>query len=353
MQESIIEVAVVGVGHLGKEHARILAAMPGVRLAGVVDPNLGQAEAVAARVGAPAFADMTPLLGRISAAVVAAPTAHHHAVGLRLLDAGVALLIEKPLASTFQQGLDLAQAARRKGVALQVGHIERFNPAFEELAALPLRPRYIVAERHGGFTGRSMDVGAVLDLMIHDIDLVLALVGGPVVRVEALGAALLGGHEDMAQARVTFAGGCVADLSACRVSPEVTRRMRVWGPEGYASIDFGTKKLTLMQPGAELAGVDSRRLAPEQGAAIKAGLFTRYVESAEIDCSKRHAADQLTRELQDFVSCVRAGLRPRVDGDAGLAALGLACRVVESLRQGTPPAPSARLFVPPASGVAA
>src|SRR5262249_19719609 len=130
------------------------------------------------------------------------------------------------------------------------GHIERFNPAFEELKALPLRPRYIQADRMGGFTGRSMDVGAVLDLMIHDLDLVLSLVGGPVVRVEAVGAALLGGNEDMAQARVTFASGCVADLSACRVSPEVARQMRVWGPEGYACADFATRKLTLMQPAA-------------------------------------------------------------------------------------------------------
>lgn len=345
---SELRVAVVGVGHLGKEHARVLAGLPGARLVGVVDPNRAQAEAVASRTNTTAHTDYRALLGQIDAAVVAAPTAHHHAVALDLIKAGVALLVEKPLASTFEQGLDLAQAAARRKLVLQVGHIERFNPAFEELTKLPLRPKYIQAERLGGFTGRSMDVGAVLDLMIHDLDLVQALVGGPVLRVEAVGAALLGGNEDMAQARVTFAGGCVADLSACRVSPEVSRRMRVWGPEGYACADFASRKLTLMQPAAALAGLDSRRLSAEQVASLKAGLFDRYLEATEVDCSRRYTADQLTRELVEFVECVQSGRPPRVDGESGLAALHLASRVLEALNKGGPAVPAARLFTPAA-----
>jgi predicted dehydrogenase len=351
--QPVIDVAVIGVGHLGKEHARILSGLPGTRLAGVVDPNLAQARAVAERVGTAAHADVTPLLGSIQAAVVAAPTSLHHAIGLRLLDAGVSLLIEKPLALTTQQGRDLTEAARRNGLTLQVGHIERFNPAFELLASLPFVPRYITAERHGGFTGRSMDVGVVLDLMIHDLDLILALAGSPVARVEAMGAALLGGHEDLAQARVTFASGCVADLTACRVSPEGARRMRAWGPEGYVGVDFGTKKVTLMQPGQALTGIDSRRMSQEQAQAVKAGLFTRYVEATEADCSQRHAEDQLTRELRDFVECVRTGRRPRVDGEAGLAALDLACQITGCLRAAPMPTPLGRLFTPPLPRAAA
>jgi predicted dehydrogenase len=331
---SDLPVAVVGVGHLGKEHARILATLPGVRLVGVVDPNAEQAEGVAARTGTTAYTSLRALLGEVRAAVIAAPTAHHHAVARELLDAGVSLLVEKPLAASIEQGYEIVQTARRKGVVLQVGHIERYNPAFEELKALPLRPRYVQAERHGGFTGRSMDVGAVLDLMIHDLDLVLSLVSTTAVRIEAMGAALLGGNEDMAQARVTFADGCVADFSACRVSPEVARRMRVWAPEGFAAVDFATRRVSLMWPTAALRGLDSRRLAAEQAAALKTGLHGRFVEAEERDCSKRHGADQLTRELQEFVHCVRTGARPRVDGEAGLAALGLACRVVEALRAG-------------------
>ena len=322
---SRLPVAVIGVGHLGKEHARILASLPEAELVGVVDPDLAQAEAVAGRVGTRAYADFRPLLRQIRGAVVAAPTAHHHAVALRLLEAGVPVLVEKPLASTFEQGLDIVQAARRSGTVVQVGHIERFNPAFEELKALPIRPRYISAERHGGFTGRSGDVGVVLDLMIHDLDLVLALAGSPVLRVEAIGAALLGGNEDMAQARVTFADGCVADLSACRVAPEPARRMRVWGAEGYAGVDFGTRTLTLLQPGESLRGIDSRRLSPEAAASLKADLFTRHVQAQTVDCSKRHAADQLTRELQEFVECARTGPHPEGGwrGGPGGAGAGL------------------------------
>ncbi|MBY0230794.1 MAG: Gfo/Idh/MocA family oxidoreductase [Gemmataceae bacterium] len=327
-----LPVAVIGVGHLGKEHARILASLPECELVAVVDPDAAQGEAVAARAGTRHLPDWRPLLGTIRAAVVAAPTAHHHAVACKLLEAGVACLVEKPLASTFEQGLDIVQAARRGKAALQVGHIERFNPAYEELKALAIRPRYIVAERHGGYTGRSGDVGAVLDLMIHDLDLVLDLAGSPVVRVESLGAALLGGHEDMAQARVTFADGCVADLSACRVAPEASRRMRVWGPEGYAGIDFGTKALTAMVPEPSLRGIDSRRLSPGAAAALKADLWTKHVRTETRDCAKKHEQDQLTRELLDFASSVRDSRKPRVDGEAGLAALGLACRIAEGLR---------------------
>lgn len=330
-----LPVAVVGVGHLGKEHARILAALPEAELVGVADPNAAQAQAVAQRCGTAAYPDHRELLGRARAAVIAAPTAFHHRVALDFLSAGIPVLIEKPIASDLAQADELVRLGQETGALIQVGHIERFNPAFEELHARPLRPRYLSSERCGPFSGRSTDVGVVLDLMIHDIDLVLALARSPVARVEAMGVSVLGGHEDVAQARVTFADGCVADLAASRVHPEPVRRMRAWGAEGYAGIDFATRQVTFLQPGDALrrGRIDSRRLDPAALAGLKAELFTHYVQAEQLDVSKRHAADQLTRELLEFVSCVRAGRSPRVDGAAGRDALAVARQILESIRE--------------------
>jgi predicted dehydrogenase len=332
-----LPVAVVGVGHLGKEHARILASLPQVELVGVVDARPEQAEQVAERCGTTAYTDHRGLLQRVAAAVVAVPTGQHHAVAADFLEQGVALLVEKPLAASLEQADDLVQRARRNNAILQVGHIERFNPAFEELQRCPLRPRYICCERRGGFTGRSVDVGVVFDLMIHDLDLVLSLVGSAVVQVEALGVAVLGGHEDIAQARLTFANGCVADLSACRVSPGVARRMQVWGAEGYAAIDFTTRRLSLIQPSEEFlglvreGGLDPRRLDAPGLASLKADLYGRYLQTLERECNR--PGDQLTRELEHFVGCVQTGQPPCVDGAAAREAIALATRIVESLRR--------------------
>ena len=361
-----LPVAVVGVGHLGKEHARILSSMPGVQLVAVIDPNLAQAEGVATRCNTRALADYRAILGSIEGAVIAAPTCHHHAVARDFLRGGVGLLVEKPLASNPEQARELVEIAKANRATLQVGHIERFNPAFEELQSRDLAPRYIVCERYSGFSGRSTDVGVVLDLMIHDIDLVLALVRSPVAGVEAMGVSVLGGNEDMVQARVRFENGCVADLTASRVHPEPLRRMRVWGAEGYAGVDFAKRTLSLMQPGDHLrqGRIDMSRLDPATVASLKTELFGRHVHTTEVDCSTRHERDQLTRELDDFVGCLRTGSAPRVGGEAGAEALELASRILTSLGahqwegmiNGAVgphqfPAIAGRLFAPPDRGM--
>jgi predicted dehydrogenase len=329
-----LAMAVVGVGHLGKEHARILAALPEVELVGVADPNAAQAESVAQSCGTKAHTDHRSLIEHVHAAVIAAPTLFHHSVARDFLCAGVALLIEKPLASNLAQAEELVRLAKAQQTLIQVGHIERFNPAFEEVQTRPIRPRYIACERCGGFTGRSTDVGVVLDLMIHDLDLVLALTRSPVARVEALGMAVLGGHEDIAQARVTFANGCVADLSASRVHHESSRRMRMWSSEGFVSVDFARRQVTFTQPGDALrqGRIDSRRLDPATLASLKNELFTSHLPSLEVDASGRYAEDQLTRELIEFVGCVQSGRSPRVDGSAGRDALALASLVLDRIR---------------------
>ena len=243
-----LRLAVIGVGHLGKEHARILAGMPDVELVGVADVNRDQADAIAQRHATRAYGDYQLLLSLVDAAVVVVPTTYHHAVAGCFLRRGIATLVEKPLAMNLAQARDLEKLARDHQVLLQVGHIERFNPAFEELQSRPLRPKFIASERLSPFSGRSADIGVVLDMMIHDLDLVLALVRSPVRSVQAVGIAVLGGHEDVAHAHLVFENGCVATLSASRVSPTTVRRMHLWGAEGFAGVDFAQRRLRLTQP---------------------------------------------------------------------------------------------------------
>ena len=326
-----LRMGVVGVGHLGKEHARILSTLPDVELVGVADPHAAQAESVALRCNTRAYPGHLPLVPLVDAAVIAAPTFAHHAIASDFLSRGVPVLVEKPLTVDPAQADELVALAERRGLVLQVGHIERFNPAFEAMQRLPLQPKYIHSERCGGFTGRSTDVGVVHDLMIHDLDLIQALVRSPVRSVEALGAVVLGGCEGLAQARIVFADGCVADVRASRVHPTAARRMQVWAPEGFVGADLARRTLSLTQPAAHLrqGRLDSRRLDAAATASLKAELFGRHLQVRELECGA--VSDQLTRELQEFVNCVRMGLRPRVDGPAGRDAVALAGRVLEAM----------------------
>jgi predicted dehydrogenase len=360
-----LRLGVIGVGHLGKEHARILAGMPDVELVGVADALPGQAEAIAQRCGTRAFVDHRALVPLVDAAAVVVPTVHHYQVARDFLMRGIPLLIEKPLTNEVADAEELVALAAAKNVVLQVGHIERFNPAFEELQRRPLRPKLVSCERYSGFSGRSTDIGVVLDLMIHDIDLLLALVRAPVRSVEALGVAMLGGQEDMAQARLVFENGCVANLNSSRLHPTPLRRMNIWGPEGVAVVDFAKRHLTLHQPARHVAqrGFDVGRLDGLALQRFRAELFTRHVETQEVDCN---AGDQLTNELQDFLRAVRTNSRPRVDGQAGRDAVAVAARILDSLRRHAwegdangpvgpwdVPAPRGALFLPPAEQEAA
>jgi predicted dehydrogenase len=325
-----LRLGVIGVGHLGKEHARILSGLPGVTLAGVAEVNALQAEMVAQRCGTKAYTDYRSLLTEIDAAVVAVPTTQHFAVASHLLARGIPTLVEKPLAANLEEADALLAMSRKHGAMLQVGHIERFNPAVEALQARPLTPKYVQSERRGGYSGRSTDVGVVLDLMIHDIDLLLALVRSCVREVSALGISVLGGHEDMATARIVFESGCVADLHASRLAASPLRRMRAWGPEGFAEVDFAKRKLTLVQPSMTLCEhrAGTRPFAAATMATLKQDLFGRHLQSLHLDGDAR---DQLTCELHEFVHCVRTGEQPRAGGEEGRAALALAARVLESI----------------------
>src|SRR6266478_3921199 len=301
-----LRMAVIGVGHLGKEHARILAGLPEVELVGVADVNAEQAESVARRLGTAAYCDHRPLLARVDAAVIAVPTCQHHAVALDFLRERIPLLVEKPLAFDLTQADELVDLAQSKQTVLQVGHIERFNPAWMDLASRHLQPKLILSERLGPFTGRSADIGVVLDLMIHDLDVMLALVQAPVQTVQAVGLSVFGGHEDVAHARLMFANGCVATATASRASHVSERRMQIWGPEGFATLDFAARRLTLIQPSEHVrhSGLDPTQLDPASRAMLKDHLFTRHLQVLDLE---PHGGDALTAELKHFIRCVSTG----------------------------------------------
>jgi predicted dehydrogenase len=326
-----LRMAVVGVGHLGKEHARILAGMPEVELVGVADVDGAQAQVVARKLGTRAFGEYWPLLNLVDAASIAVPTSRHAEIAREFLRRGIPLLVEKPLAAAVEEADELTALARQAGALLQVGHIERFNPAFEELQRRAVRPLLVRAQRVGPFTGRSTDIGVVLDLMIHDLDLLLALVRSPVRTVSAAGISVFGGNEDVATARLEFANGCNAEVLASRTSAAPVRVMQVWAAEGYAELDFAQRRLTLVQPSEEvrLRGLDPNRLDPASRARLREELFGRHLETRVIDGKAR---DQLTAELQQFIDCVRTGTEPCVTGAAGRDAVALAGAILKAIR---------------------
>jgi predicted dehydrogenase len=356
-----LRIAVVGVGHLGQHHARILASFPEVKLVGVVDADPDQAAAVAKKLHTKPYDRFEPLLDQVDAVSVVTPTSFHHHVASQFLRRGVPVLVEKPVCKTVEEADDLIELARAADVPLQVGHIERFNPAFEELSRRPITPAFIEAERHGPFTGRSTDIGAVLDLMIHDLDLILSLVRSPAKEVSAIGASVFGGHEDMVNARVVFESGSVAHVTASRISARPKRRLRIWASEGYAGIDFVSRKLSLVQVSDQVRrhGLRVDKMDPAARSRLKDEVFGRHLEVLNVDGDRK--GDQLTAELRHFLECVRTRRTPRVTGEDGRDALALAHRVLDAVRshqwEGTPdgavgphtmPPPAGKLFPSPA-----
>jgi predicted dehydrogenase len=325
-----LRTAVIGVGHLGRIHARLLSAVEGVRLVGVVDPLREARESAAAQFHCAAFADHRELLGRIDAAVVAAPSFLHHRVALDLLPRGVHLLVEKPIALTVAEADEMLAAARMGGAVLQVGHVERFNPALTAVEPLAARPRSIEAVRCFGHSFRSADIGAVLDLMIHDIDLALSLVREEVVDVQAGGAVVLGPHEDLAEARLTFAGGCVANLRASRVSPDPRRVMNIYCDDLHALLDFAVPRarvVRLARPAGDEA-LDLAAATPQQRDSLKQRLFAELLPLEELSVQPANA---ILEEQQDFVTSITSSTPPRVSGAQARDALAVAERVLAAI----------------------
>jgi predicted dehydrogenase len=312
-----LPIGVIGVGALGRHHARHLAGLADARLAGIYDTDAGRAQQVARELGTTACASLDELLGAVEAVTVAVPTPAHAEVGLAALAAGVPVLMEKPLAATVAEADALIAAADRGGLQLQVGHIERYNRAIRAAEPYLRGPRYIESQRLAPFQPRGTDVAVVLDLMIHDLDLVLHLTGGAeALEVRASGLPLLSAHLDLANARVEFANGAVALATASRVSRERVRRLRLFQPNGYFSLDLASGAGEFMRVRGDWQ--------PGTGKAL-----TDVVERIVLEAPE---ADALQLELRSFVHAVRGQREPVVSGEEGRAALALALRVAEAVR---------------------
>lgn len=346
---SELKLAVIGAGHLGKIHARLAKNLPQVKVVGVCDPAASARESIAQDLELPAFADYQPLLSNLDAAIVAAPTSLHAEVCRDLLKHGIHVLVEKPITPSAEQAWQLVEMAEQHNCVLQVGHVERFNPAMRQIAPEIEAVYYIEATRSTGFTFRSMDVGVVMDLMIHDLDLVLSLVKRPVADVRATGISIFGQHEDIAQARIEFDNGCVANLTASRASFVPQRTMRLFARDRFTSIDMTAGKAIQVQPAEPLRNrtFDVRSLNPEQQAAFRDELFSKWLPVEEVVAEPCNAIQE---EQLDFVRSIRTGVAPQVSGVDGLQAVALAEQILEQLRQhrwGAPPQVAAGPLVNP------
>lgn len=334
-----IRVAVLGVGSLGKEHARIyadLARSGAVEFAGVFDVDAAAAGAVAARHGVPVLGSVEAVIDASDACSVVTPTVTHHALARQLLAAGRHVLVEKPMTDDQAQAEDLVALAAEGRRVLQVGHVERFNPVYSYLEEVARDPRFIECHRLSPFPKRSTDIGVVLDLMIHDLDVVLAFVKSPVVSIDAVGIPVLSRSEDIANARLRFANGCVANLTASRISPERLRKIRVFsaGPEtSYISLDFRAQEgfvYRLAREGEEESSL-LRKLLAAKDSAIVSEFAGRRIVREPVPLAK---AEPLRLELEHFVDCVQRRQVPRVSGEAAKEALEVAFEINRRIQAG-------------------
>jgi predicted dehydrogenase len=305
---SVVRVGVIGVGALGQHHARVYAELPEAQLVGVVDLSADRAQAVARQHGGRAFASIEALAAEVDALSVAVPTIDHHRVARPLLVAGKGVLVEKPMTITLAEADDLIAAAAASGATLQVGHVERFNPALDIVRSVARAPRFIEVHRLGSFSPRSLDIDVVLDLMIHDLDIVLAIDGSPAVQVDAVGVPVLTPKVDIANARLRFESGLIANITASRVSAERVRKFRVFAEHLYVSADFAAREAQVYRvvPGAAGPQIDvARTSAPNE--------------------------EPLRRQLAAFVAAVRDATPPVVSGEDGRRALALAHHVLEKM----------------------
>jgi predicted dehydrogenase len=308
---SKIRVGVVGVGYLGQHHARIYSKMPEVELVGVADVDAEKANAVAAQTGCRAYGDYHALLNQVQAVSVVVPTVLHHEIALEFLKAGKDVLLEKPMAVTLQEADDLVQEAEKKDGLLQIGHLERFNSVVRALHGRVQKPRFIESHRLGPFVERGTDVHVVLDLMIHDIDIILSLVNSPVELIRAVGVPVISSQIDIANARIEFANGCVANVTASRVSREKMRKIRIFQPDAYVSLDYLQQEVVIC-----------RRVLEGEGERPQLSMERLEIKKEE----------PLEAEIAAFVDCVRTRKRPMVSGQEGREALRVALEILKVIR---------------------
>ncbi|MGE0127366.1 MAG: Gfo/Idh/MocA family oxidoreductase [Blastocatellales bacterium] len=307
-----IKTAVIGVGHLGQAHARIHASLEQTELAAVCDINETNGRAIAERHGTRFVRDYRELLDKVEAVSVATPTVNHHEITCAFLEAGVHVLVEKPIARTLDEADGMIRLAESKNLVLQAGHIERFNPAFVALRRHITRPRFFEAHRMGIFTPRSLDIDVVMDLMVHELDIIASLVKSDVVKLDAVGIPILTPKIDLANARLEFADGCIANITASRVSGERLRKLRVFQPHEYYSLDYAEQQVAMC------------KLTPPK----TAGALPEIIAEG-LQIEKR---EPLLAEIESFVTAVQTRTAPAVSGAEGRRALALALEVLEKIK---------------------
>jgi predicted dehydrogenase len=326
-----VPVGVVGCGRMGRLHARVYSQMPQVKLVGVYDANADAAAAVAQEYNCQAFASVEQLLPKVKAVTIAVPTAFHADLSIPFLSAGVACLIEKPLAKDVATARRITEAAAKSGAVAMVGHIERFNPAVRAMDKLEVRPGFIEVNRISPMTFRSIDVGVVLDMMIHDIDIVLRLARSKVAKIDAVGVSVIGDVEDICNARLTFENGCVANITASRLSLKTERRLRLFSADAYISLDYQKRYGIVVRRSGNLNAIRDV-VARIRSGEIQDLSDVNFKEIVQIEELQIDDIEPLRAELEAFLEALTTGATPTVSLEDGLAAVETATRIVQSIK---------------------
>lgn len=332
---SSCRIGVIGTGHIGRLHARILSEIARPEFTSVYDSNLDAAREVASQHGVRAATSLEDFIASVDAATVATPTPFHFPIGRTLLEAGKHVLIEKPITETTEHAETLVALAQSKGLALQVGHVERYNPVLSALESRLRHPRFIESHRLSPYPNRSTEIGVVLDLMIHDIEIILHLVRSPVASIDAVGVPVLSKSEDIANARIRFENGCVANLTVSRVSPERLRKIRVFQEDAYLSLDYMRQEgfvYRLAEDHLKESSLLSKLFASNESTLVSE-FAGRKIVREPVPIEK---GEPLKRELADFLACARSGIQPKVGGREGSAALGLALEISRKITSHPP-----------------
>ncbi len=327
MTSEQIPVGVVGCGRMGRLHARVYSQIPGAKLVGVYDANLEAAQEVAEQFSCKAFADVSEMIPHVKAVTIATPTVTHESLSGAFIRAGVACLIEKPMAKDVAEATRIAALARETGTTVQVGHIERFNPIIRAMNKFDIRPGFIEVIRVSPMTFRSVDVGVVLDMMIHDIDIVLKLARSKPVQVDSVGVSVIGEVEDVCNARVRFENGCVANFTASRLALKTERKLRAFSPDAYVSLDYQKRYGIVARKSGNVSAL-RETMAKIRSGEIEDLSQVNYTELVNIEELKPDDVEPLRAELDAFLHAVKTKTPPEVSADDGLAAVALATEIV-------------------------
>lgn len=327
-----LKVAVVGVGHLGKEHARVYAEMPGVELFGVVDIQRKQAEKVAQQYNTGYFLNYKDIIDKVHAVSIAVPTKSHYAIAKDFLQHGVHVMIEKPMTGTVLEARELIDISKARGLVLQAGYIERFNPAIAAIKRLSVNPKFIECHRLSPFTFRSADIGVVLDLMIHDIDILLYITNSKVKKFDAVGVNVISDKEDIANVRIQFQNGCVANVTASRVSITPMRKIRLFSEDSYISIDYQKKDALIYKKSPELT-LKSLNISDTNVSTIADLKSYVFGDLLKIEHIKMDDYEPLKKELESFVDCIVNHKEPVVSGEEGLRAIEVANDILREIEK--------------------